>query len=223
MDDWSDYVHDQSQFEFEPGMRILDLGCGWGHQAKRFEQQGCRVVGLERDWALALACRKLGLATVQARAEEIPLSASSLDGVLCNVVISYTDEDRVVGEIARVLKPGATCYLVSHGAGYYLKYLLCGSSWKLRFYGLRSLVNTWVWRLLGRRLPGFLGDTLYQSRRRLAKYYRENGLAVGSEIPSRTFLSLPVFIYQIIAKTDRPAPTKVLGAALTAPAYRETE
>ncbi len=49
-------------------------------------------------------------------------------------------------------------------------------------------------------LPGFRGDTLYQSRRRLAKYFRENELALLENIPSKRFLGFPVFTFQPIEK-----------------------
>ena len=113
----------------------------------------------------------------------------------------YTDEARVLGEIARLLKPAGTARVCCHGAGYYLRYLLCHTSdWKFRIYGLRSLVNTWVYALLGRRLPGFVGDTLYQSRRRLGNYYRACHLRLVEEHPSPTFMGFPVFIYHVVEK-----------------------
>ena len=103
----------------------------------------------------------------------------------------------------RLLKPGAKCLLVSHGAGYYLKYLLFASVWKYRIYALRTLINTWLWAMIGLRLPGFLGDTIFQSQRRLAKYFRENDLSLCEETPCKHFLGLPVFIHQIVEKTSQ--------------------
>ena len=99
-----------------------------------------------------------------------------------------------------MLKPGASAHLCYHGVGYYLRYLLCASSLKLRFYGLRTLVNTWFYIVTERRVPGFLGDTLFQSRRRLARYYRQSGLSLQKESPSPSFLGCPVFIYHSVRK-----------------------
>ena len=137
---------------------------------------------------------------LQATAEEIPLESAAVDGVVCNVVLPYTDERRTIREIGRILKDagvGVCCY---HGIGYYLRYMLAGTSWKFRFYGLRALVNTWLYAVTGMRLPGFLGDTLYQSRRRLTRYYRESHLRLRQTHRSRTFLGCPVFIYHTIQK-----------------------
>src|SRR3546814_3532812 len=33
--------------EFEPGMEVLDLGCGHGRIANRLAERGCRVTGLD--------------------------------------------------------------------------------------------------------------------------------------------------------------------------------
>jgi hypothetical protein len=131
----------------------------------------------------------------------MPFRGQAFDGVVCKVVVPYTDEARVLVEIARLLKPAGAARVCCHGAGYYLRYLLCHTSdWKFRIYGLRSLVNTWVYALLGKRLPGFVGDTLYQSRRRLRNYYRACHLRLVEEHPSPTFLGFPVFIYHVVEK-----------------------
>ena len=67
--------------------------------------------------------------------------------------------------------------------------------------GARALVNTAVYRLTGRRLPGFLCDTVNQSSRRLQQYYRRSGLELVAEHPSPQFAGAPVFIYHTIRRT----------------------
>ena len=63
---------------------------------------------------------------MQAKAEEIPLKNASLDGIICKGVIPYTDPMRAFPEIRRVLKADASAHCMYLGAGYYLRYLLCG-------------------------------------------------------------------------------------------------
>jgi len=128
-----------------------------------------------------------------------------MDGVVCKVVMPYTDEARVMGEMGRVLKPGGRAIVCYHGAGYYLRYLLEGPSWKRRLYGLRTLVNTWAYALTGRRLPGLAGDTLYQSRRRLARYYRAGGIVLVADSPARDYLTYPVFVYHLVVRASEAA------------------
>jgi len=62
------------------------------------------------------------------------------------------------------------------------------------------LFNTWLYNATGVRLPNFLGDTLYQSRRRLRSYYARRALTVIDEVAGPRFLGLPVFIYQTVRK-----------------------
>lgn len=202
MNEWAGYHLDNFKFAFPPGARILDVGCGFGKQMEEVVSQGCQVFGLDIDPASLESCKERGLTVFKAMAERLPLENESFDGVICQVMISYTMENRVIQEISRVMKPGAIFYLFSHGAGYYLKYLLSGDGWKKRVYGLRTIVNTLFWAVSGKRLPGFLGDTIYQSRQRLEGYYRANGLRVRREMPTRNFLGFPVFICQVIERIE---------------------
>lgn len=201
MSEWRGYVLEDYEFGFEPGSLVLDVGCGQGRQMEELRRKGCLPVGIDVDDEALARCRELGMPVMRAAAERVPVADSSLDGIVCKVVLPYVAEDRVVGEFARLLKPGGECHVVSHGAGFFLKYLLLPPSWKYRLYALRSLLNTWLWAATGRRLPGPLGDTIYQSRRRLAKYYRRHGLSVTHEAAAKRFLGFPVFIYQKLRKT----------------------
>jgi SAM-dependent methyltransferase len=200
MNDWKGYDHEGYRFEFPPGALILDVGCGVGGQLVALRRGGCLPLGLDVSMSRVLTCRAQGFDVFQSRAERIPLASASVDGVICKVVVPYTDENEVISEIGRIMKPGAKCYLISHGAGYYLRYLLRPPSGPLCIYGLRALVNTVVWRVTGRRLPGFLGDTIFQSRGRLSRYFARSGLNLQHDIPSKPFLAVPVFIYQVLEK-----------------------
>jgi len=199
--EWLAYVVDEYGLaEFPPGACVLDLGCGGGLQLANLESHGALAIGLD-PWRPSLEeCRRKRLRVMQGRAEQIPMKEASVDGVLFKVVVPYTEEARVFGEVSRVLKKGALAYCTYHGAGYYLRYALYPHYWKYRVYGVRALVNTWWYALTGLTLPGFLGDTLYQSHRRLAKYYQQSHLELVAETPARTFLGFPVFIYHALRK-----------------------
>ncbi len=202
--DWRDYQAKGFRFSaFPPGGMILDVGCGGGTQMQHLQRCRCRGVGLDVDRASLARCRARNLPVAQAEAEHIPFKSASVDGVICKVVLPYTDERSAIREIGRVLKEGSVGRCCYHGVGYYLRYLVACPSWKARFYGLRTLVNTWLYAMAGLRLPGFLGDTLYQSQRRLTRYYAENNLRLRESTPSRTFAGCPVFIYHTIEKIGR--------------------
>lgn len=202
---WDRYRAADWSVSFPPGTAILDVGCGPGDQMVELAAQGYTVTGVEISAELVAHCRARGLNVQTGEAEHLPVADASVDGVLCKVVIPLTIEDQTVYEIARVLRPGGRCFLISHGAGYYLRYLLQPPTWKHALYGARTLVNTWVWALLHTRLPGFLGDTLYQSRRRLDRYYRRSGLRITSESKSDSYLGFPVFLHQVLVR-EQPGP-----------------
>lgn len=203
---WAAYVAADYEFsDFAPGARVLDIGFGNGTQMRRTQRAGATAFGIEYDAALAHKGRRAGLHVCQALAEQLPIRTGAVDGVICKVVIPLTDESRTVQEIARVLRPGGTAHLVSHGLGYSLRYVLAPGGLLLRVYGLRTILNTWFYRITGRRLPGFLGDTLYQTAPALRRYYAHAGLVLAWVHPTPRFLGLPVFIYHRLQRQGEPA------------------
>lgn len=200
--EWAGYINEAFVFaDFPAGSRVLDIGFGTGEQMRRVRARGCRSVGLDLDPELARQGRQAGLAVCRAKAEQLPFGTSSMDGVVCKVVIPYTDEEKAVSEIARVLRPGGTARVSYHGSGYFLRYLIADWDWRRRVYGLRTIVNTFLYALTGSRLSGFWGDTLYQSERRLRRYYATHGLELVEAHPSPGFAGAPVFIYHVLRRT----------------------
>jgi SAM-dependent methyltransferase len=185
---------------YQRGGTVLDVGCGKGDQLVRLRAAGCRAIGLELEPEAARACRTMGYPVTIGRAENLPFRSNSCHGVLCKVVIPYTNERVAIEEIGRVLAPGGVAVLYLHGIGYSLRYLLKPDIWQRAVYAARTIVNTAVYRVLGRRLPGFLGDTLFQSEARLRRYYRAAGLTFESAVQSARFLGQPVFITHVLRK-----------------------
>jgi SAM-dependent methyltransferase len=199
--EWPGYIAEDYDFlDFPRGARVLDLGFGAGAQLRALKARGCVALGIEYGERQAKRGIELGLPVCRATAERLPIATGSLDGVICKVVIPYTNEARAVAEIARVLRPGGVARMSYHGAGYSLRYLLTDPSWKRRIYGGRTLLNTFLYRATGLRLPGFVGDTLFQSSRRLQRYYRGVGLELIDEHPAAAFGGAPVFIYHTLRR-----------------------
>jgi SAM-dependent methyltransferase len=200
--EWTGYARPDLDFHtFPAGARVVDVGCGTGQELRRLLAAGLDAVGVERDADALSALRRDGLPVVRGVAEHLPLGAASVDGVVCKVVVPYTDEGRAIAEWARVLRTGGLVRACYHGAGYYLQYLLApGSPPSRRLYGARSLVNSWCYAATGRRLPGFIGDTIYQSAARLRRWYRSAGLRIEDEWVSPRYLGHPVFIYHVLSK-----------------------
>jgi SAM-dependent methyltransferase len=199
--EWADFiVPDYTFADYPPGARVLDVGFGTGDQLRTLNSAGCTAIGLESDGGLAARARSRGLAVCQGVAEALPFAGASFDGVICKVVIPYTDEARALAEIARTLRPGGIARISYHGVGYSFRYLFTDPNWKRRVYAARVIVNTSLYALTGNRLPGFWGDTLYQSERRLRTHYEAAGLELVESRPAPRFAGAPVFIYHTLRR-----------------------
>jgi SAM-dependent methyltransferase len=173
---------------------VLDVGCGTGELMGALSGNGHPVLGVEIDPALVAHCRNAGLEVIEGQAEHLPFPDASVDAIVCSVVLPYTDERLAVAEWARVLKPGGVVNVTCHGIGYGLNYLIRGHGLRKRIYGLRMLVNSAAYASLQRRLPGFMGDTLCQTSRRLRRYYSAHGLELLQEEVFGKTLGMPQFL-----------------------------
>jgi ubiquinone/menaquinone biosynthesis C-methylase UbiE len=199
---------------FDKDMVVLDVGCGNGKQLEELKVRGCRAIGIEPDANRVHICNERGLSAIVGRAEKLPFANATFDGVICKGVIPYTAPAAAFHEIARVLKPGAVAQFCYLGSGFYFRYLLLGSGgWlRRRLYGLRTIINTGFFEATNRVLPGFFGDTTYQSQSRVRRYYKQYGFTLLQETPSSRFAGLPVFLYHTLRKSVSPyVVTSVLG------------
>jgi SAM-dependent methyltransferase len=199
--DWAEYiVREFSYTAFPRGSRVLDVGCGSGEQLVALRDAGVDPVGVEPAASLVHELTARGFDVRQGYAEQLPVEDRSVDGLVCKVALPYTDERRAIGEWARVLRQGGRVRACFHGAGYYLRHLQQGPGVALRIYAMRALVNSWWYSASGRRLPGFIGDTIYQSPKRLAEYYATYGFSLDRSWPAPQYGGKPVFIYHELTK-----------------------
>ena len=94
-------------------LSVLDVGCGGGLLAERFAAIGCAVTGIDRSLPTLAAARKhaqsaaLSICYQEGSAQMLSFNAAQFDVVCCCDVLEHVDDvDRVVSEIARVMKPG---------------------------------------------------------------------------------------------------------------------
>ncbi len=92
---------------------MLDVGCGGGILSEEFARAGYRVTGIDPAPESIWAAREHALASgleIDYRTgvgEELPFSDALFDIVVCCDVLEHVDDvPRVIGEIARVLRPG---------------------------------------------------------------------------------------------------------------------
>lgn len=193
---WASYLSGEGDYTaFEPGARVLDVGCGPGWQLQSLREAGCAGVGVDVAWDALREARSQGLQVLRGQAERLPFPAGTFDGLICKVAVPYTDEQRAIAEFARVLRPGGEAVVEYHGLGYSLRYMTGNPPvWQNRVYGARTVANTWLYRVSGGRFHKVLGDALYQSPGRLKRLYGKCGFALDHETRGRSYFGFPVFI-----------------------------
>jgi ubiquinone/menaquinone biosynthesis C-methylase UbiE len=102
--------------DLQPGMRLLDVGCGVGGPARYFAEHGYEVTGIdltEEFIRVATSLTSLVRLSDKARfqqgsALEMPFSAETFDGAyMIHVGMNIQDKAALFREVARLLKPGA--------------------------------------------------------------------------------------------------------------------
>jgi SAM-dependent methyltransferase len=118
------YVFDQIlRGNIEPGMTVLDAGCGYGRNLVHLLRSGCRVFALDQDPQAVDHVRRLseslqtGLPAENFQTgsiENMPFPDAIADVVLCNAVLHFARDDRhfraMLAELWRVLKPGGMLF-----------------------------------------------------------------------------------------------------------------
>lgn len=96
---------------FPSGSTVLDLGCGAGASLGILRKSGYAAFGLDRSSVLLREAAEQS-PVIRADFSKLPMRHSSLDGIVCECVLSLApDKDSVLSECARVLKPGGRLLL----------------------------------------------------------------------------------------------------------------
>jgi ubiquinone/menaquinone biosynthesis C-methylase UbiE len=104
---------------FEPGQRVLELGCGIDSLAYRLADRGLEVVGIDIspvavDKARAVAAEKESVrASFEVmNAESLAFDDNSFDGVIGTAVLHHLDVASACAEMSRVLRPGGRAVFI---------------------------------------------------------------------------------------------------------------
>lgn len=97
------------RLELNPGLAILDVGCGTGYNLRAFERAG-RPAGCDISAEALGYCRRRGLARlVRSDVQALPFKPESFDGVLLLDVLYHRwirSDGEALAEVAALLRPG---------------------------------------------------------------------------------------------------------------------
>jgi ubiquinone/menaquinone biosynthesis C-methylase UbiE len=166
---------------------VLDAGCGDGNWSLALSKNNRRVSGVDLDGAALWQARRKAdegkrrnIGFCHGDLHDLPYQDDAFDAVLCYGVLMLTQEDRVMGELARVMRPGGILYLSSDGSGWpffkILKFGLKERSIVEVSRGINILISTLFHRFLLRR---YHRRRTFLRRRDVTRLFRENGLHLG--------------------------------------------
>ena len=111
-----------SQYALEPGMAVLELGCGTGGMWRgAVLPEGCRLTLTDFSEGMLDAARENtahlpGTEYRRVDAQDIPYADGSFDAVIANMMLYHVpDMGRALAEIRRVLRPGGVFYAATYG------------------------------------------------------------------------------------------------------------
>jgi tellurite methyltransferase len=158
-----------------PGMRVLDVGCGYGRNLVYFLRKGYEVYGVDADPSAINGTRKLAASIAPAlptdnfrveMAEAMSFPDAFADVVLSSAVLHFARDDDQFRAMAngtwRKLKPGGLlfCRLASSiGMGHQIE-RIAGRRFKLPDGSERYLVDETLLDRLANELGGYLVDPL---------------------------------------------------------------
>jgi ubiquinone/menaquinone biosynthesis C-methylase UbiE len=130
--------------------RILDLGCGPGVMTRDLAKLGYRGVGLDASAAMIDNCTERAEAEGLSDSwsyqlgdvEALPFPDHSFDGAVCMGVIDYlTTDEKLLSEVARVLKPGGHFILCFTNKFGYTVSLSTPLFWLKKMPGVKSFAS----------------------------------------------------------------------------------
>lgn len=189
--------------------RVLDLGCGPGHELLPFlERTDAFCVGVDIAAELGRVtgetfANKDRAGFVRASGASLPFADASFDVVLCRVALPYMNNRDALAETARVLKPGGVFLLKTHSPRFYFAMVrerLASLNPKMLAYPLICLAAG-IWHSVTGRQPerGFWqGKEIYQTKGFLEKECERSGMRIDSRLVDDNPLTPS---YKIIKRT----------------------
>lgn len=173
---------------------VLEIGCGSGVHARLLAEAGARLTAVDLTAeAVAMTRRRLelhglGATVLEADAEQLPFADASFDFVWSWGVIHHSqDTERVVAEIARVLRPGGRLALMVYHRNsitFWVNYVLVRGVLQGGLLHARpdELANRWSDGVIAR----------HYTRRGLARLLEPSFAEVGTRVTGQIGEAIPL-------------------------------
>jgi SAM-dependent methyltransferase len=109
-----------------PGMRVVDAGCGPGRHVEALGRRGVEVVGV--DISASFLCLVRGGHPVRGDVRCLPVRSGSFDAAICLCqggfgLLGGDGDEHVLGELARVVRPGGRVAVSAFSAYFAVRHL----------------------------------------------------------------------------------------------------
>ena len=189
-----------SPLEIADNSTFLDIGCGSGYVndylAARKPLQ--RNLGFDFDFDVIRIAQETqrnpgGSLWFCASGEEIPLPDSSVDHILCRVVLPLVSANRVAAEIGRILRSSGTVALSLHPWRFYLPWFSPSPrNWKRTAAGTVIFTSSLWFNLTGQQIQLRWGrhriSQTFQTEFRIRRLLRKFGLNVYRVVREPEFI-----------------------------------
>ncbi len=188
-----------------PG-EVLDAGMGPGRMLVELFRRGWTVSGVDASAEMvATARRRLPEAAtrlVQGRIESLPFLNASFDAVTATGVLEYSELERALAELSRVLRPGGRAVVSLPNPGNFY------GMWKLRVWYQFVRVAK---RLAGRSLPSVPGGSTPVPPDRFQELLAAAGLA-PERVEYTSFLVVPSPLDELFPRTTERLGRRLEGS-----------
>jgi len=189
---------------------VLDIGCGAGQEMLPFVQRlGAHGVGIDvSQEAVEIARKQFSNAGYDgqvefhcAPAESLQFADSTFDVVMCRLALPYTQNEKALSEMGRVLRPGGVIILkIHHWRYYWRRFWLALRDREIRKAGAiaRAILSGIVYHIT-RRQPsrGQMPREVFQTRWLLNRILPGLGLEIRGELQnSDSNRRTPVFLIE---------------------------